>query len=994
MFRGKLFDCLGDNEKRDLGNVIACAEKILHHPVDLSYTDHTISHKHIVHAHLDSFLGPWLEEQRVKHNEDLVRTEVMVLLSATYLHDIGMQMAHPRILAALPSLTDAERRAADALPKDGITEKHREFARRFHHTITHDWILGSSRNGLDLPPLDGLDNRRSMVAKVARAHNIWLTNPESYQEFKDAVAPAEEPVGTVRLDLLAAFLRLADILDQDKRRVDMNAAKRLAMPVTSMVHWWRHHYVNACRLEKNNDHAFPLTVAFRLPKEHEGEQDWLWDALYSATVNEIKAELQRLSPWLGRSGIHVVIPDRKDCRCDVDGDPEIKPMPDEVREAFSKTWRQAEGAAGRARLHSAAEEGRLTGDKVTEVYSSLAAAFEIKDYIDTVDTVFRDEFRDRPYSPLELRVENQPGLKSALAELRELLRAPQTTPQPIVLVGEPGGGKTMLLRRYVWEWSGRGKDEIPLPVYIQSTRYGSAEWAARMEARMGTRDAPCSGKDHKAIQAEALEQFELLLVRTLRELMGLPAQHEAAVRRALESILAARPVAVLFDGINELPPMLYELASLAIKAFIERYRGQRVVVTSRTGDFRPADFPDRVYCELQPMTEEAVRAYWTDAAVSASAIRRFFETATQGMPDLVRTPMAAFMTGELLKLPESEAISSQGRLFQRYVRETLRKWRDRTPHSRLSVDQTQTLLSEIAFRAFETLQVSFPEELAIEVATRWLEQLDAEDTARLSAGQENSESLATSLFQELLASGFLLKGSDPTAPFLRFRHHTLQDYFAAVAITRRWERLPEIVAQPVFHEAVGMVAGVVEDPARFVERLGDATSDNWGFIQLLPLLFRVIGASRVAIPQIVLLRIFAATLPLYSAAVALLSPYAVEVLCHLFAQTDWQVLARFLAFIAGSPERPEWEKELARVDAVKAMNRDGHPTPETLEPFFAARIPPELRHDHEAAKEVLATILREENGVAALERVPLLLGGIAASVSLAAAAKIEVVRMI
>ena len=990
--RKRLVDYLNNDDLKSLENVKNCAAKILRKPVDLAYTDHTIEHKKIVHTHLDSFLGLWLEEQQHKVSPDQLRVEVHVLLCATYLHDIGMQMVHPDILAYLPSLTDDERREAKELStSEGITERHRIFARRHHHKIAYDWITGSRGDIPGLPSLEGLEGRREMVARVALGHNIWLTDRESHQRFTEKVRPRQEPEGNIRLDRLAAFLRLADILDQDKRRVDMEAAKRLPLPPVSKVHWWRHHYVNACWLDSNNEHAFPLRVALRLSRKHEAEKEWLLPALYSATVKEIEAETSRLSRWLGQSGIHVVIPEYQECLEGFDFDPDAEPMPDDVLEAFARTWPQAEGAASRARLQVAAEEGRLTGEAVKEAYSSIAAAIEIEEYVGNVRNQLLGEFRDYPYSPLELRVDRQPGMKSALEQLEAQLQARQARPHPIVLVGDPGGGKTMLLRRYVWEWTEGKREQGILPVYIQSTRFGDPEWAADVNSRLGTRESPCSDREFATIVVEARERFEALLAQTLCELAGLSLEHEKAMREALLDILARASVAVLFDGINELPPTLRNLGTWAIQDFVRRYGFQhRVVVTSRTGDFRPVDFPDHLYCELQPMTVDAVRAYWAGAGVSAKAIRHFFDNPLPGILELVQSPMAAYMSGELLKLSDGEPITDQGRLFKRYVSETLKRWRVRWPDTLLSTEHTHDLLSEISFESLDSLQVSFPPSLVIRVTNRWLEQLDDEEKAALTDCADIDVLSADRVFKELLKTGLLYEVGAKDNKSLRFRHHTLQDYFAAVAIPRRWEQLPTIISQPVFHEAVKMVAGVVEDPAGFLDRLVHATSDEFGIISMLPLLYSVVGASTVEIPRETLSLIFSAASPLYAAALEVMSPYAVEVLSYLFAQTSWQIFARFLAFIANSPSWSEGVRESVRSDLVEVLNQDGRPTADALHRFFGRRIPAELWQDHEAAKRAMTAILRDGDHATSLERVPLLLVGFSASLSLSVAEKLRV----
>ncbi len=969
-----LTEFLLDVDRRRLDKVIDTATDILSRPVDLAYTDHTIKHKQVVRSHLDSFVVPWVKDRLNRGDRpDRISTELLVLLSATYLHDIGMQMVKPEVLASLPSLTDAEREEARRLPPGEITEAHRQISRRLHHKIAHDWIASPHCKRESFPSLSGVDGVRLMVAKVVWAHNIWLNDPEAYGDYKNVVAPSHQPEGDIRVHWLSAFLRLADILDQDKRRVDLEAAKRLPVPPVSMVHWWRHHYVNACRLGRRDDDGFPLTVAFRLPDDYKSEREWLVPALHSATVGCIEAEQARMREWLGPNGIHIRIPDVTDCHVEID--PDAVAMPPEVMAEFRKTWPQAAAAARRADLHNAAEDDTLTAKGFEDAYAVLVAGREIDEYLRNVRARLDGDVGGGVYSPLELRVSDE--VKSALDHLGTLLRTQQVQPHPIVVVGAPGGGKTTLLRRYVWEWSSQDKAD-PLPIYVQATRFGSPDWAAAIERRLPSLEHACSDAELAALDEEILRELLLLIERSLAEIIGVSGRQMAAV---VQEILARRTCVILFDGINELPPVLGSLAAGAVRVFLASFSRHRVVVTSRTGDFRPGAFPQHQYCELMPMSEAAVRQYWEDVNVPAAAVRRFFAGAPMGVRELVRTPMAAYMTGELLKLPDPEPVTSAGRLFQRYVREVLRRWRDRYPASRLDETRMRALLGEIAFTAFRSGQVSFSPILVRLAIHGWLAEMDAGEAADLR-GDQAVDIVATGLLDEVISTGFLqpVGGSDDDSG-LRFRHHTLQDYFAAVAIPSRIEQLPKIVAMPVFHEAIGMVVGLADDPGGFIRRLCAATSEDWGFTQLLPLLFRVIGEARVPVEADDLLRVFAGAAPLYSAAVGILSPFAAETLCHLFAQVDWSITGSFLAFIAGDEARPEWEREPAGRGVVFAMSQKQPPSPEALRPLFWGGIPPEVAADYETAKNALATGVDQGGDATSFARVPLMLAGLTASTS-------------
>jgi hypothetical protein len=56
----------------------------------------------------------------------------------------------------------------------------------------------------------------------------------------------------VRMDLLSAFLRIADILDESSRRATREQAQTLQLDMTSQTHWWRHYYTKDVSIDKSN----------------------------------------------------------------------------------------------------------------------------------------------------------------------------------------------------------------------------------------------------------------------------------------------------------------------------------------------------------------------------------------------------------------------------------------------------------------------------------------------------------------------------------------------------------------------------------------------------------------------------------------------------------------------------------------------------------------------------------------------------------------------
>lgn len=341
---------LSPEQQHELQEVVRNATNILSQPLDHAFTDHTIAHKRRIHDHLDILLCDWAVRE-ISQEPRRARAEIFILLCAVYLHDIGMQFIH---FEHCPSLLDAFRETG--LPQTP-TKEVLEFTRKHHHLITYDWLTQVNLpTGRDIFPQVGLRTHVELVARVAKAHNIWLTNRHSYEGYEELLAIAQEPEGAIRPAILAAFLRLGDLLDLDKRRIDIDKLLRFEIGDRSKAHWWRHHFTHTARLggSVTSSGYRPLHVKFSIPESHRDDQAWLKPALYSATVEYVEAEQNRLAKWLVTAGIWIDLPSIEDCEIQYDITGKIRPMPNDIAEVFQDEW-------GRIRIHK-----KVGGDKLLE----------------------------------------------------------------------------------------------------------------------------------------------------------------------------------------------------------------------------------------------------------------------------------------------------------------------------------------------------------------------------------------------------------------------------------------------------------------------------------------------------------------------------------------------------------------------------------------------------------------------------------------------------
>ncbi|MFO0816298.1 MAG: hypothetical protein U1A77_00065 [Pirellulales bacterium] len=207
------------------------------------FTDHTVDHSDHVVAHVDTLLDG--------ANPSPTDSELLILYSACYLHDIGMQYecaGNTKVIQSLnlpqawDELTDAERR---------------ELLRHYHHRISAELVQASVNTatppiGFQLTP----EFNAPYIAQLCHAHCI----PTDTEEYNLLVSDAPN----IRMSLLSAILRIGDILDESRRRATREKARTLSLNTESQTHWWRHYYTEDVVFDANQR---TITIWFDFPHE-------------------------------------------------------------------------------------------------------------------------------------------------------------------------------------------------------------------------------------------------------------------------------------------------------------------------------------------------------------------------------------------------------------------------------------------------------------------------------------------------------------------------------------------------------------------------------------------------------------------------------------------------------------------------------------------------------------------------------------------------------
>jgi len=224
------------------------------------FTDHSVTHSDNIASLVDVL------QEGIKI--PLTDQELTILYSACYLHDIGMQYERADMTATIQDLNLFPTWA------DQNESQRRELLRRLHHKISAEMVLRSI-NAAE-PPIGFQLTQEyfgTYVANLCHAHCI----PGDGSEYQSLVCDGPN----IRMGLLSAFLRIADILDESRRRASRAKERTLLLDVLAQSHWWRHYYTEDITLD---DRQRAITVWFDFPTQHAKE--------YLAIVSELQV------PWI------------------------------------------------------------------------------------------------------------------------------------------------------------------------------------------------------------------------------------------------------------------------------------------------------------------------------------------------------------------------------------------------------------------------------------------------------------------------------------------------------------------------------------------------------------------------------------------------------------------------------------------------------------------------------------------------------------------------
>lgn len=251
-----------------------------------SFTDHSVAHSDRLCDLIDKLTAPLTDADQLRDNE------AFILYAAAYVHDAGLQhqrAGETQIVARILADRFPGRQWADLQ-----IETRRSIVREQHHRISGEMITQSIN--APYPTVLGIqmteDWNPGQIRAIAVGHNLYMDGQDR-EEYRDLTTDW----GGIRMSLLSALLRLADILDESRRRSQLYLERTRELSLESRMHWWRHYYVSVVEIEPRDR---TITLWFDFPPSRRAQYRELIPPLQ---VPWIRDEFDRHAEVLARHNL-------------------------------------------------------------------------------------------------------------------------------------------------------------------------------------------------------------------------------------------------------------------------------------------------------------------------------------------------------------------------------------------------------------------------------------------------------------------------------------------------------------------------------------------------------------------------------------------------------------------------------------------------------------------------------------------------------------------
>lgn len=376
--------------------------------------------------------------------------------------------------------------------------------------------------------------------------------------------------------------------------------------------------------------------------------------------------------------------------------------------------------------------------------------------------------------------------------------------QFLIVLGEPGTGKSVALKRVAWELADNLIERIP--IYIPLLKYDGDMWE--------------------------LVRKQIIQVREEDKGINLPNIH--STKLFLEEV----PCHFLFDGLNEMPGEYAEEGLRSLIQFMSENEQHYFVITSRSQDklwrkLLPEDVTKNAVI-VQRISNQQTKEYLV-AHLGYKKGTETYDRLNKRMKDLARTPFLLYLIKDA-GLNGREIPGNRGELFESFVDQII--YRDMRLESNLDLwaEKKELMIDSLAYLAYQLQKKNklictykyAKEQISYYISTYYYR----DDQQILNTGILNN--WLHSILSDAQKHGFLVRAEKAKFTFM---HQSLHEYFVAryLKIILHQERVDTSVIAKLkgmfgntviylakddrWADSFVQLAGIEENPSRLVLEL-------------------------------------------------------------------------------------------------------------------------------------------------------------------------------
>lgn len=302
------------------------------------------------------------------------------------------------------------------------------------------------------------------------------------------------------------------------------------------------------------------------------------------------------------------------------------------------------------------------------------------------------------FTPLDAEVEVIKG-NSRKKKIMDLLLAIRKSEDRLFLVlGDPGSGKSVSLRKLCLDLSKETKKTEKIPIYVNLKEWQiDGPW---------DRENPPTTNDLMQFVLSNLGKRDVFISKFFNRRIG--------DQTYFERLYLTGHLFFVFDSFDEIPPVLNEdenswlirELSKVIFTFLKGTRGNssQGILASRLFRRPTQEFQCTTTLEIRPFSEKKIiRTFERNGKISNIIIRDFFTNCSHLVP-IARNPFTATLISEYIDFNNGSLPQTHAELFENYLNQLLDNCKDQIKKKKISKEQIISFAKEIATLMYNSIQ--------------------------------------------------------------------------------------------------------------------------------------------------------------------------------------------------------------------------------------------------------------------------------------------------